>query len=69
MLVLRRLPGDSILIDGHIRITVLSVRGPRVQLGIEAEASVSIVRAELSPQAAEEPLPAVPPHLERIDLA
>ena len=47
MLVLSRKPGQSIFINGDIRITVVSIRGNQVRIGIEAPASVSIFRDEL----------------------
>jgi Global regulator protein family len=36
MLVLTRRVGEEIVIAGEIRITVVSVRGDRVRIGIEA---------------------------------
>jgi carbon storage regulator len=48
MLVLSRKTDESILIDGHIRITVLAVRGGQVRLGIEAPRSVRVIREELT---------------------
>jgi carbon storage regulator len=47
MLVLSRKPNESIIIDGGIRITVISVKGDRVRLGIEAPDSVPVDRAEV----------------------
>ena len=47
MLVLSRKTGDSIQIDGGIRITVLGLEGNRVRLGIEAPREVAIMRSEL----------------------
>jgi carbon storage regulator len=47
MLVLSRKPGQSIIIDGAIRVTIVAVDGDRVRVGIEAPASVDILRAEL----------------------
>ncbi len=47
MLVLSRKTGDSIQIDGGIRITVLGLEGNRVRLGIEAPRGVAIMRSEL----------------------
>lgn len=48
MLVLSRMEGQRILLDGDITVTVLEVRGDRVRLGIEAPPNVSIWRDELS---------------------
>lgn len=50
MLVLSRRVQESIIVDGEIRITVIGIAGNRVKLGIEAPASVRIVRSELLPE-------------------
>jgi carbon storage regulator len=47
MLVLSRRIGEEILIAGHIRVTVLSVQGNKVRLGISAPGSVTVLRSEL----------------------
>ena len=47
MLVLTRRPGEEIVIDGHIRLTVVSVRGDRIRIGIEAPPSVVVDRQEI----------------------
>lgn len=47
MLILTRKPDQSILIDGDITITVLSVDGDRVKLGIRAPAHISVLREEV----------------------
>jgi carbon storage regulator len=47
MLVLTRKRGELIQIDGNIQITVISVQGNRVRLGIEAPDSVTVRRGEL----------------------
>jgi len=47
MLVLSRKLTESILIGDGIRITVLAVKGDAVKIGIEADRSVKILRAEL----------------------
>jgi carbon storage regulator len=51
MLVLSRKRDQSIIIDGDIRITVVSIQGNQVRLGIEAPNSVSIFREELRDRA------------------
>jgi len=61
MLVLSRKQNQAIVIDGNIRITVTSIRGNQVRLGIEAPAAVAIFREELcgsSPANEESPQPA-----------
>jgi carbon storage regulator len=47
MLVLTRRPGEAILLDGGIRLVVLSSDRRGVRLGIEAPAEVNIQREEL----------------------
>jgi carbon storage regulator len=49
MLVLSRRTGEAIALPtNEVTITVLSVRGNRVQLGISAPAGMPIVRSELT---------------------
>jgi carbon storage regulator len=52
MLVLNRRPGEAILLDGGIRVVVLSCDRRGVRLGIEAPADVNIQREELVSQVA-----------------
>ncbi|MGC9947717.1 MAG: carbon storage regulator [Bryobacteraceae bacterium] len=47
MLVMRRRAGESVLVGDDIEIQVLQVTGTRVKLGINAPASVLIVRREV----------------------
>ncbi|MFM7164241.1 MAG: carbon storage regulator [Planctomycetaceae bacterium] len=47
MLVLSRKVGESIQIDGDIRVTVTQVRGGRVRLSITAPPSVRVAREEI----------------------
>jgi carbon storage regulator CsrA len=47
MLVLSRKPGDRILINNDIEITVTRIRRGSVQIGIAAPQHVDIRRAEL----------------------
>jgi carbon storage regulator len=47
MLVLSRKQGESIVIDGGIRLTVIEVRGSVVRLGIEAPKHIRVLRNEL----------------------
>ena len=54
MLILTRRPGEAILLDGGIRVVVLSADRGGVRLGVEAPADTNIQREELvSPVAAE----------------
>lgn len=61
MLILSRKPGDAILIDGGIRIVVIASDSGSVRIGIEAPASVGIVREEIARSVAEENLRAGAP--------
>lgn len=47
MLVLSRKVGESIQIDGDIRVTVSQVRGGRVRLSISAPSDIRVVREEI----------------------
>jgi carbon storage regulator len=47
MLVLSRKRGESIVIDGHILVTVERIDGNQVRLGITAPTNVPIHRAEV----------------------
>jgi carbon storage regulator len=47
MLVLTRRVGESLVIGGTIRVTVLGVNGSKLRLGFEAPASVTILRGEV----------------------
>ena len=46
MLVLSRRKGEEIVIDDTIIVTVVRVKGNRVQIGIQAPSDVRIHRAE-----------------------
>ncbi len=47
MLVLTRRPGESIIIAGDIKITVVNIGPGRVKLGIEAPSHVRVDRQEI----------------------
>jgi carbon storage regulator len=47
MLILSRKPGETLVIDGRIRVKVIRVEGDVVKIGIEAPAEVSIHRQEV----------------------
>jgi carbon storage regulator len=47
MLVLTRRVGETIVIDHDIRVTIVSVRGERVRLGISAPKLVQVDREEI----------------------
>ena len=48
MLVLSRKEGESIVIDGKITVTVVSVRGGQVRFGVDAPKEVSVHRKEVA---------------------
>jgi carbon storage regulator len=47
MLILSRKPGESIVIDGRIKVTIVRVEGEAVKVGIEAPAQVPVHRQEV----------------------
>jgi carbon storage regulator len=47
MLVLSRRPGEEIIINGNIRVTVVSVKGDRVRIGVDAPGDIPVDRAEV----------------------
>ena len=48
MLVLSRKPNESIIIDGHIKVSVLRVdSGDAVRLGVEAPLNIRVMRQEI----------------------
>ena len=47
MLVLSRKKNETIIIDDHIVITVVEIRGDKVRLGIEAPKEIPIHRSEI----------------------
>jgi len=52
MLILRRRPGESILLGPDIEIEILEVSPGRVKLGIKAPATVAVLRKEIQEAAA-----------------
>jgi carbon storage regulator len=53
MLVLTRKLGESIIIDGNIRVTVTAINGDRVRIGIVAPPDVRVNREEIQRRLAE----------------
>ena len=47
MLVLSRKKNETIVVDEHIRITVIEIRGDKVRLGIEAPKDLPVHREEV----------------------
>jgi carbon storage regulator len=56
MLVLSRKENEAIVIDGHIKVIVVEIRGDKIRLGIEAPRQVSVWREELVTSVAEREL-------------
>ena len=59
MLVLSRKIGETLIIDGNVRVTVVRVSGNRVALGVEAPDNVRVLRGELRPFGDEAPVETV----------
>ena len=49
MLVLSRKAGERIMVGGELTLTVLSIEGNRIRVGIDAPPATTIRRAELAP--------------------
>lgn len=47
MLILTRRVGEMLIIGEKIQITVLSVKGPQVRIGVEAPREVPVDRKEI----------------------
>ena len=47
MLVLSRTRDESIIIDGHIKVMIVDVRGDKVRLGITAPRDIPVHRKEI----------------------
>lgn len=47
MLALSRKLNESIIIDNHIEITILEIKGDQIKLGINAPKSIPIYRKEI----------------------
>jgi len=47
MLILTRFPGEKLLIDKGITVTVLGVIGKQVRIGIDAPKNVAVLREEV----------------------
>jgi carbon storage regulator len=60
MLVITRKVGETIVIDGNIRVTVVSHKGSKICLGIEAPDHVSVDREEIHDRKVLEQVPYSP---------
>lgn len=47
MLVLTRKTGESIIINGNVRVYVIELRGDKVRLGVEAPTDIPVHREEV----------------------
>ncbi len=66
MLILSRKSNESIVIGDNIRITIASIRGKYVRIGIEAPEEIGIFREELCTRPDTGPSPDGPPIRRRI---
>lgn len=55
MLVLSRKVGEQILIGSDVCVTVVSIKGNRITLGVDAPRNVRVDRSELAAKVASEP--------------
>jgi len=46
-LVLSRRVGESVIIDGDIKVTILNISGNQIRIGIDAPKEVTIHRKEI----------------------
>ncbi len=69
MLILTRRPGETVVIQGDIKVRVLAVDGDRVKLGVDAPRDIPIVRQELLDDVRDSNLAAVAPAAEAKELA
>ncbi len=47
MLILTRRPGETIVIDGKIKIEILGIKGNQARIGIDAPRHMSVHRGEI----------------------
>ena len=47
MLILTRKPGERLIIGDDIAVTILSVKGNQVRVGVQAPASIAVHREEI----------------------
>ena len=59
MLILSRRPGESIHIGDDIKVTILSVKGRQVKIGIDVPEHISVYRDEVYKKIQEENLQAI----------
>ncbi|MDD6178018.1 MAG: carbon storage regulator CsrA [Succinivibrionaceae bacterium] len=47
MLILSRRIGETLVVGDNVKITILSVKGNQIRIGVEAPKEISIKRGEL----------------------
>ncbi len=47
MLILTRKSGEAIIINGDVKVTVLSIEGNKIRIGIDAPKEISVHREEI----------------------
>ena len=47
MLILTRKAGETVVIDGNIKVTIIAIRGGQVRIGVDAPADVAVDREEI----------------------
>jgi carbon storage regulator len=62
MLILSRRPGESLTIGDNITITVVSINGNQIRLGIKAPREVRVLRDEIYKAIRDENQAAAAPH-------
>ncbi|OIO68414.1 MAG: carbon storage regulator [Zetaproteobacteria bacterium CG12_big_fil_rev_8_21_14_0_65_55_1124] len=55
MLILTRAVGETVTIGHNIRVTILSVKGTQVRIGIEAPNDMLVLREEIIDTGSEQP--------------
>ena len=53
MLVLSRKKDEDIIIDGHIVVKVIDIRGDKVRLGVKAPKDITVHRREIQERISE----------------
>lgn len=69
MLILARRPGESIFLGENIRITILSMQGKQVKLGLDIPPETTVYREEIYTRAVEENKGAIPSNNEDLMVA
>ena len=47
MLILTRKPGEAIIINSDVKVTVLSIEGNKIRIGVDAPKEISVHREEI----------------------